>query len=278
MIEQRQALLRLLSDDDPRTLDLVKQQLSQSGIEALPELRNLLASADAAAASHVRDVIAEIEERESDTLFAQLCAAFTENGDLEAAAWRLAATFCPGDDFQYQRELLDEWGVEVARRLTKAQTALDRVETLSEYLSHEVRLRGNEDDYYNFENSLLPNVIDSGLGIPISLSLVYMLVGRRAGLWIDGVSLPGHFLVRHEEIFFDPFHEGRRIRFDECRALMEQQNLILRPEHLAPATPIQILIRMLTNIYYVAEKTDPPLAAKVAGWIEALRGSRRRGA
>ena len=273
MFEQREALLRLLSDDDPTTLDLVKQQLSQAGIEALTELRTLLACAPPSAALHLRDVIAEIEERECDSLFAEFCSTFSKHSDLEDAVWRLAATFYPGDNFQSQRSLLDKWGAEVARRLTKAATPLDRVETLSEYLSHEVHLLGNEADYYNIENSLLPNVIDSGLGIPISLSLIYMLVGRRAGLKIDGVCLPGHFLVRHEDIFFDPFHEGRRIRYDECRAIMVQQNLELRPEHLAPAPPLQILIRILTNIFSVAEKTDPSLASKLSGWIDALRAS-----
>ncbi len=271
MIEQREALLKLLRDDDPTTLELVKEQLAQAGVEALQELRALLAAADPEAARHVRDVIASIEEENADEVFAQLCKNFPEHGDLEDAAWRLAATFFPGEDFSSQRELLDEWAAEVARRLPKAQSGLDRVETLTEYLSHEVQLRGNEEDYYNIDNSLLPHVIDTGLGIPISLSLVYMLVGRRAGLRIEGVGLPGHFMVRYEEIFFDPFHGGRRVGLDECRALMQQQDLVLKPEHLAATTSRQMLIRILTNIFYVAERIDPLLAAKVADWISSLR-------
>ncbi|MDB6151682.1 MAG: hypothetical protein JWL90_135 [Chthoniobacteraceae bacterium] len=272
MIEQREALLKLLRDDDPVTLDLVKDQLTQAGVASLGELRALLAAADPAAARHVRDVIAVIEESNVDEVFTQLCETFPEHGDLEEAAWRLAMTFSPGTDFSYERELLDEWGVEVAKRLRKAHTPLDRVETLAEYLSHEVQLRGNEEDYYNLENSLLPNVIATGLGIPISLSLVYMLVGRRAGLSIEGVGLPGHFMVRHEEIFFDPFHGGRRIGLDECRALMEQQDMVLKPEHLMAATPRQILTRILTNLFYVAERSNPLLAAKIADWIASVRG------
>ncbi len=272
MMEQREALLRLLDDDDPATLDLVKRQLAQTGADRLADLQQLLRSANPVSARHLRDVICEIEEREADTIFANLCSTFSDDSDLEEALWRLAGTFTPGKDFTPQRELLEQWSAEVARRLLKAQTSLDRVETLSEFLSTEVQLVGNEEDYYNIENSLLPSVIESRQGIPISLSLVYMMVGRRAGLQIDGVGLPGHFLARHREIFFDPFHGGRRIGLDECQALMKQQKMELRPEHLAPARPSQILVRSLANIYYVAERNDPPLAAKVAAWIEALRG------
>jgi len=272
IIEQREALVRLLGDDDPTTLALVKSQLASGGLQALPELKALLTATKGAPAHHLGEVVAVIEEQEADALFAQVCSEFGEHGDLEDAVWRVAATFLPGDDFAEPRALLDEWGREVARRLIKAESPLDRAETLSEFLSHDIGLRGNEDDYYNINNSLLPEVIESRCGIPITLSLIHMLVGRRAGLSVHGIGLPGHFLVRHADVFFDPFHGGRRVGLDECRELLQRQNLVLTPQHLAPATPRQILIRILTNIYYVAEQSDPPLAAKVGGWIEALRG------
>jgi regulator of sirC expression with transglutaminase-like and TPR domain len=149
-------------------------------------------------------VIAEIEEREADQVFVEYCKSFPDFGDIEDAAWRLARTVSPGDDFAEARTLLDSWGREVARRLPKARTPLDRVETLAEFLGDEVRLRGNEEDYYNINNSLLPEVVETRLGIPISLSLVYILVGHRAGLHVDGVGLPGHFIVRHREHFLIP--------------------------------------------------------------------------
>ncbi|MEA3211350.1 MAG: hypothetical protein QOE70_4407 [Chthoniobacter sp.] len=270
MLEQRTALLRLLNDDDPTTLQLVKGQLAGAGLARLSGLRELLAEAGPAAAHHLREVIGAIEAREADTILAQLCAGFGEHGDLEEAAWRLAATFRPGEDFAVERALLDAWGAEVARRLRKASSEVDCLETLVEFLGHEVRLRGNEADYYNINNSLLPEVIDSRVGIPISLSLVYLLVARRAGLSLSGVGLPGHFLVRHQEHFFDPFHGGRRVGMDDCRALVERQQLLLAPQHLQPVTPRQMLARMLANLYACTEESDPPLAAKISGWIDAL--------
>jgi regulator of sirC expression with transglutaminase-like and TPR domain len=271
MIEQRDALLRLLRDDDPETLGLVKDQLAQQSAAALVELRALLAGADPASARHLREVIAEIRTREADTIFANLCAEFGEYGDIEEAAWSLAAAFTPGADFQQQRDVLDAWGAEVARRLDKASSEVDRVETLVEYLAHEVRLRGNERDYYNVSNSLLPHVIESRTGIPLTLSLVYLFVGRRAGVVLNGVGLPGHFIVRRGEAFFDPFHGGRQIGLEDCRELLARQNLVLSAQHLQPATPLQILRRMLLNLFSVTRASDPALAEKLAAWIGKLR-------
>lgn len=273
MIDQRDALFRLLHDDDPATLALIKSQLAQRGPAGLSEMHALLAGAEPAIARHLRDVIAQIEAGDADAAFGKYCAAFGPDGDLEEAAWRLSAIFLPGEEFGRQRALLDQWGTEVSRRLRDAETEIDRIETLVEYLGDEIGLRGNEDDYYNINNSLLSEVIDTRLGIPITLSLVYILIGKRTGVPISGVGLPGHFLVRHSQDFFDPFYGGRRVGLEECRSRLEQQHLALTPFHLRPVPASQFLMRMLNNIHEIAEKSDPPLAAKVSGWMESLKAA-----
>ncbi len=277
MNSQRAALLQLLGDDDPETLALIRQQLLKGGAEALPELRSLLAAADEAAAAHVQKVVHEIERQQADVVFAQLCRDFTDESDLEDAAWKLAATFLPSDGFEYARDLLNVWGAEVARRLEKATSDEDRIETLVEYLGHELRFRGNHEDYYNIANSLLPEVIETRLGIPITLSLVYMLVGRRTGLTVHGVGLPGHFLIRFQNDFFDPFHGGRRVGLEECSELVERHGQSLTASHFRPLPPRPMLLRMLNNLYCLAAPSDPPLAAKISGWMELLGGGRGLG-
>ncbi len=270
MTAQRDALLRLLHDDDPATLVLLKEQLARRGPSALPELRGLLASASGVEARHLRDVIAEIVAGEAESAFEKLCADFGGDGDLEEASWRLAVIFLPGENFARQRELLDGWGAEVTRRLGQAATELDRIETLVEFLAHDVGLRGNTEDYDNINNSLLPEVIDTRLGIPITLSLVYILVGQRAGIPISGAGLPGHFLIRHGQNFFDPFHGGVRVGLEECRARTAQQGLTLTVSMLQPFRAPQFLTRILNNIRVIAKRSDPALAAKLSGWIDLL--------
>ena len=273
MIDQRDALFRLLQDDDPATLTLIKTELASRGTAAIPEFRLLLGSATPAVARHLRDVIAQIEAGDVEAAFGRFCASFGPDGDLEEAAWRLAGIFFPGDDFSRQRALLDQWGEEVSRRLRDAETEIDRIETLVEYLGEDTGLHGNEEDYHNISNSLLPEVIDTRGGIPISLSLIYILVGKRSGVEISGVGLPGHFIIRHGQNFFDPFFGGRRIGLEECRSRLEQQRLSLLPSHLQPVPAPQFFLRMLNNIRVIAEESDPPLAAKVAGWMDLLRSA-----
>ncbi len=277
MIDQRDALLRLLQDDDPATLALIKEQLARRGPAALAEVRALLATAAPAVARHLRDVIARIEAGDADEAFGRLCAEFGPESDLEEAAWRLGALFLPGEEFSRQRALLDQWGAEVSRRLQDAESEVDRIETLVEFLGDETGLRGNEEDYYNISNSLLSEVIDTRLGIPITLSLVYVLIGRRTGVPISGVALPGHFLVRHGQNFFDPFYGGRRVGLEECRSRLEQQRLTLMPSHLLPVSAPQFLMRMLNNICTISHESDPPLAAKVSGWMDLLKTPIPRG-
>ena len=90
---------------------------------------------------------------------------------------------------------------------------MDRIDLFREYLFREKSFKGNTEDYYNPENSYLTSVLDSGKGIPVSLSVLAILVARRVDLPLEGVNLPGHFIVRYDSpdlrLFLDPFNEGR---------------------------------------------------------------------
>ena len=101
----------------------------------------------------------------------------------------------------------------------------DRVGALAGFLADEVGLRGNAEDYYDPRNSLLNEVLARGLGIPITLALVHIEVGRRAGVPLDGVGFPGHFLLRHSlrpQLLFDPFDRGRPLTEEDCRAMLDR--------------------------------------------------------
>lgn len=269
MSSQHAAILRLLEDDDASTVALVQRQLAES--QSLTSLRELRALADGVAGVRLDALISATAARQANAAFLRCCTEFSEQGDIEEACWLLAAAFNPGADYSAQRKTLDRWGIQVSARLTKALTHTERVRILADFLGLEMRLRGNDEDYYNIDNSLLPRVIETRLGIPISLSLIYILVGKRAGLAVEGVGLPGHFMARHQEVFFDPFHAGARVGIEECARLMEQQNLVLTPQHLLPTSPRQMLMRLVTNIHMIAEQHDPPLAARTATWLEAVR-------
>src|SRR5438105_9106878 len=130
-----------------------------------------------------------------------------------------------------------------------------RVFGLCRYLFHEMGFRGNIHDYYDPRNSYLNEVLDRRTGLPITLSVVAMAVGQRAGLQIAGVGLPGHFIVKASangrEVLFDPFHGGRQLTPEDCESLVQQVTGIsfqATPEKLQPTSLPMLLIRLLTNL------------------------------
>jgi regulator of sirC expression with transglutaminase-like and TPR domain len=130
--------------------------------------------------------------------------------------------------------------------------------------------RGNTANYYDPRNSYLDQVLARGLGIPITLSVLMIEVGRRRGLELHGVGMPGHFLVGGPSgAFYDPFSGGAALDGDACRARYEAMQLStpFRRELLAPVGALAILDRMLTNLQGIFIRGD---TAQLA-WVLRLR-------
>ena len=130
-------------------------------------------------------------------------------------------------------------------------------------------LTGDSDDYHDPRNSLLHEVLIRRKGMPITLSVVAMEVGKRLGVTIRGIGLPGHFVIRDNEsgAFADPF--GRGVRYDEARMIASWQQrmgaeVAIRPSMLAPVTAHDILIRMLNNLRHsLIDRDQPVLLARM---------------
>jgi len=271
MLPQRDSILSLLADEDSDTASLVQSQLVARGPEMLEDLRELLPAASGRAERRLKETIAQIAGDEAERKFGRLCAIFPDDGDIEDAAWTLAAVVAPGEDFDAMRRQLDKWGATLAHRLLGKDSVIQQCNTMAALLGSELGFKGNEDDYYAEENSLLPRVIEHRRGNPITLCLVYIAVGKRAGLHVQGVGLPGHFVVRVGGVFFDPFHGGRRLQLEDCQKLLESQSLELQPHHLLPCKPRVMLARILNNLLHAAETGDPTLGEKLHGWLQALQ-------
>jgi regulator of sirC expression with transglutaminase-like and TPR domain len=144
-----------------------------------------------------------------------------------------------------------------------AQCPSATVDGLCEFLFGAAGFTGDSLTYGDPENSMLDRVLQRRLGIPITLSVVTMEVGRRLGVDLVGVGMPGHFLVRvssNSEQFIDPFHLGRRLDARGCEQLLSQiqgRTVSLHPSSLAAVDNRAILWRMLTNLKAIyAERRD----------------------
>ncbi len=150
------------------------------------------------------------------------------------------------------------------------RSAIDALNGLNQILFVEEGFRGNSEDYYDPRNSFLNEVLDRKLGIPISLSVLYMEVARRLGFPIEGVGFPGHFIVKHtdrdREILVDPYGMGRILSMKDCQELLDRVysgNLTVQPAFLQAMDRKAIISRMLFNlkgIYYQKEEYQKALS------------------
>ncbi len=174
---------------------------------------------------------------------------------LDVASLELASIEFPGLDIPAAAFRLDNLAEQIGSQLTGNASGLDFVKAANELLFDVLQFRGNEEDYYDPRNSCLNSVLMRRLGIPISLSIVYIEVARRLRRPVYGVGLPGHFIVAYEDrqarYWVDPFNNGRILSFADCCALAKQtagMDLRANPAVLAPVTKRQILVRMLSNL------------------------------
>lgn len=206
--------------------------------------------------------------------FAELTGGPDGRVDLARAALAIARWEYPGLDADAYLERLDALarGVDGARRATDP---LGRLHRLREYLFVEQGFAGNREDYYDPRNSFLNDVLDRRQGIPITLSLVLMEVGKRLGLVVEGIGLPGHFIagarLGDSQILLDPFNAGALLTPETCEELVGRtlgRKVALTPGSFAAVTRRQFLSRMLANlkgVYWRREAWD-----RVVGVIDRL--------
>ena len=207
----------------------------------------------------------------------QLVQSFTQialspDPDLAIAALMIARIEYPRLDARPYLDQLDALGVEAARRVSIAETqpgdapprvdpvAFARLSALNEYLFKELRFVGNDVQFEDPRNSFLNEVLDRRTGIPITLALVYMEVARRAGVEVEGVNMPGHFLLRSrvkpgsrysQDLLIDAHHGGAFLSESACRELLRKhvgEDAVWDSHLLDHATKPQILARMLLNL------------------------------
>jgi regulator of sirC expression with transglutaminase-like and TPR domain len=165
---------------------------------------------------------------------------------------------------------LDRMAAAAQEIIRSEDSPVELIEKINSVLFDQFGFRGNSEDYYDPRNSFFNDVLDRRLGIPITLSALYLEISRRLKFPIVGVGMPGHFVVKYitrtEELFLDPFHRGEILSRDECRDRIQEMygDAVPFSERLLErVTNRQILSRMLNNlkvIYLKAQAFDKALA------------------
>lgn len=190
--------------------------------------------------------------------FEQMVSGPDEAINLAEAALLIASEEYPGLDIAAYLARLDEMAATLRRRLRADISPADTIVALNRFLFDEHGFSGNAADYYDPRHSFLNDVLDRKRGIPLTLALVYMEIGRRIGLPVQGISFPAHFLVkcqlREGMVVLDPYAKGISLSFDEIRRRIKSLRNDAEPPRsviagmLATASNKDILVRMLRNL------------------------------
>ena len=191
--------------------------------------------------------------------------------ELARAALLVAAESDPGVDIDATLHTLDSWTEELRARLEPGWNNLQKLARLRAFVFDDLKFRGDHRDYYDPRNSLLHEVMERRLGIPLTLSIVFMELGWRIGIPFEGVGFPGHFLVRLTgepgELLLDPFRRGMMVTREECRQMLAGLSggrMEFKDSLLDGMSKRDMLARLLLNLkgaYLRANQDEPALAA-----------------
>ena len=258
------ALITLLGDEDDRVREVAREQLLRIGQEAEQHLHAATAAdLEAKVRIEARHVLQKIRQDDLIGSFYLLGLLEDEQIDLEHAAFLLARTGYADLQIEPYQQELDRLAALIAPRIASLQARRHGraiIETINRVLFEKEGFSGNAEEYYDPENSYLNRVLDRRTGIPVTLSVIYLLVARRLRLPVRGVNMPVHFICQYhtpqESFYFDPFNKGRLITRVECAQMLQGSGYAFTEDFLQPVQARKILARMVRNLIWIYYQRD----------------------
>jgi regulator of sirC expression with transglutaminase-like and TPR domain len=272
---ERQALLKLLADEDPEVHQAIQARLIAQGAVVCDWLRPHLLSNDPLLRRRVHEVVLHYERCDTDREFLAFCLRHGEEFDLETGVLLLARTASPEINCDAYRALLDEFASTLRERLDFDAEPRALLVRLNTWMFGDLGFKGDRENYFAPRNNYLNEVLDRRLGNPVGLSIVYLLLTQRLKLPVTGIGFPGHFLCRYqdaaESIYIDVFDGGRLLTKADCVQHLLHSAFGLNEQFLAPVSPRRMLMRLCGNLHqsYLHLKQQDN-ALRVQGYLTAL--------
>lgn len=263
------ALYSLLDDPQATVQKAVRERLLALGEDAVAGLRALTEVHGDLHQDVVRDLVNEIRHSAALRRLGREFDGPEEPVDLEEGAFILARYGFPDINIATYGKRLDEMAADIRVLAGSRAAPLDMFMKMRSYLFSDLGFIGNREDYYNPHNSYLNKVIDYRKGIPITLSVLMLVLGKRLGLTLNGIGMPMHFLVQYDDgsrmFFVDAFNSGIIITRDQCRLMLSSSGIRLTPEMLAPVATRDVVERMWRNLYLAYQQQgDEAETARIA--------------
>lgn len=276
---RREALLGLLDDPNPTVRQTLLAYFVGMGATAAPFLREIAHGSNRLLSRHARWYLEELKFSDPAAEFRGFIRSL--NYELESGALLLARTVSPQLDIGACCSELDAIASRCRQLIVEPATPREQCRIVNRVLFHEWGFRGNVENYTDPMNSLIDQVLLRRKGIPISLSILYLLVADRVGLELKPVGLPGHFVVgcfsEESPFFVDPFDQGLFRDTYEVFTLLRANHVIPKAADLAPTPVREVLCRSCRNLVgHFTAAGDPERARLFAGFIEEFEAAYAR--
>lgn len=217
-IKDTENLIKLLDDNDEFVYQHVRNKLLEAGNDAIPALMMGLTNDNPLLNERIKNIIDEIYFSEVDTKFKKLSE--KKDGILEEAVFLIANFGYPEMDMKKYQSELDEMSTKLNLSIDKMKLnplipqddPLQIIKIINHFLFYQQGFKGNAENFYEPENTFFNDVMDRKKGIPISLSILYLLICKRLNLPTYGVNLPAHFIIKYvderDEFYIDPYNNG----------------------------------------------------------------------
>lgn len=253
------ALISLLEDSDEKISSVAFDELVLLGEEVIPNLKeNYFETDNTNYKSKINDLLRTINQPILEEKFKIIL----ENNIfdcLESGVLLIANLEYPTLNPIKYLEKLDDFANAILEDIIHFDDHFEVLGTMNRFFFEKMNFIGNQSNYYDPENSFINRVIDRKKGIPISLSVIFLLVARRLNFPLSGVGIPGHFLVKFRgkrDIFIDPFNNGNFLTTDDCKKFVKLLNIPFKEEFLYPVSDKYILQRMLRNLVGVYQNQN----------------------
>jgi regulator of sirC expression with transglutaminase-like and TPR domain len=276
---QREALLSLLDDPSTPVRRALLARFAQLGPAAAPFLQAVARGSNRVLARHAAWFLDELKFADPVAEFRGFIRSL--NYELETGALLLARTVAPRLDAGECCTALDTIAARCRELIAEPSSTREKCRVLNRVLFHEWGFHGNLEHYTDPRNSFLDQVLARRTGIPLSLSIVYLLVASRLEIELEPVGLPGHFIVGcftdDLPFFIDPFDRGVFRDADEIFALLRSNNVVPKATDLAPTPVREVLCRSCRNLvnHYTAAG-EPERAKLFAGFVEEFETTYER--
>jgi regulator of sirC expression with transglutaminase-like and TPR domain len=273
---KREAFLSLLDDTSPAVRRALLAHFQQLGPSAAPFLEAISRGSNRVLARHASWFLDELKFSDPVAEFRGFIRAM--NYELESGSLLLARTVSANVDSGDCCMQLDAIAARCRELIVEPSSAREKCRVLNRVLFHEWGFHGNVEHYTDPRNSFLDQVLARRTGIPISLSIVYLLVAERLGLELEPVGMPGHFIVGcfsdDLPFFIDPFDRGVFRDAEEIFDLLRANNIVPKASDLSPTPVREVLCRSCRNLvnHYTAAG-EPDRAKLFAHFVEEFEAT-----